>query len=327
MAVSRREQQLGTRCLWLDKMTESFASPVVALGFFDGVHIGHRAILDIVQEEARRLAGTSIALTFDRHPSEIAKPGHAPKLLTTLDERVRLLAEAGMDVVVTANFSAEFAAFPPEKFVGEVLVEKLKVKGVVAGYDYRFGYRGEGNMELMRRLAEKYGFSVTTVGPIEVDGQVVSSTLIRKFLAAGEVEKAARLLTQNYQITGTVIDGEKRARRLGFPTANLRVSPEKMLPADGVYAVRVYRDRGSVAACGTTSQVGVLSISDKPTFGGKMRAVEVHVLDTADDFYGQELRVEFVTRLRPIFQFNTAAELAQQVRDDIKRTRQIFSLI
>lgn len=327
-AVPGREQQLGSIHLSLDEMTSSLAKPVIALGFFDGVHIGHRAILDIVQEKAQALGGTSAVLTFDRHPSQVIAPEHAPKLLTTLSERVALLKRAGMDVVLTANFTAEFAAQPPEQFVQRVLVDKLKVQEVVAGYDYRFGYRGSGNMEVMRRLGERYGFAVTTVGPIEKDGQIVSSTLIRRLLAAGEVEKAALFLMHGYQITGTVIDGEKRARALGFPTANLQVAPEKMIPADGVYAVKVYLgSRTGTPISEVPYKAGVLSISDKPTFAGKERAVEVHVLNTSDNFYGQELVVEFVAKLRPIFRFESAEKLIEQVNRDIQEARQIVGRI
>ena len=310
----------------VDSIEQGLPYPVVALGFFDGVHLGHQVILDLVQERAQSHGGTSMVLTLDQHPLVVISKEEPPQLLTTLPERIDLLLASGVNRVVTVGFNQEFASMSPEEFVEEILVQRLQVKEVVAGHDYRFGHRASGDMALMKQLGKKFGFSVLVVAPVEREGARVSSTKIRRLLQEeGNVEAAAKLLQREYSLQGIVVPGKQRGRKLGFPTANIQVDAHKIVPADGVYAVKVYLPEGYLGGGGAEVQglngrdqwfTGVLSISHNPTFDEKQRTVEVHLLDFSGDIYGRNLRLEFIQYLRPIYRFEAVADLVKQVEQD-----------
>jgi len=285
---------------------------VVTVGNFDGVHLGHRAILSRVLRRARELECQPVVLTFDPHPLKVLNPQTQLQLLTTPAQKINLLKGAGLSVVVVP-FSREFAAIPAREFVQTYFMERLKAREVVVGHDYRFGYRREGNIELLKEMGQNLGFTVQVVWAVEVDSAVVSSSLIRAMLRLGKVREANRLLGRDYGVIGQVVAGKGRgAKLLGVPTANL--APENdLLPASGIYAVRVSRNEEKLP--------GVANIGTCPTFDNQELSLEVHLLDFNGDLYGERLQVEFVTRLREERRFQSIDELAAQIRADVEAAR------
>jgi len=280
----------------------------VTVGSFDGVHLAHRAVL----EETVRRAGTagqqSVLVTFEPHPLEVVRPDRAPELLSTPAERRAALAETGVGHMLVLRFDAAMAALPPERFVREMLVERARMRELVVGYDHGLGRGRSGDVETLRRMGEAEGFTVTVVPPVEGDGVRVSSSRIRQAIAEGDLGLAARLLGRPYRVSGPVVPGERRGRVLGVPTINLAVPHRKLLPPDGVYAVRVeWRD--GVAG-------GMLNQGPKPTFGDGRRTLEAHLFGVARDLYGEWVRIEWVARLRDVTRFGSPADLAEQLERD-----------
>lgn len=286
---------------------------VLALGNFDGVHRGHRHILRLTRQEARSLKARSGVLVLDPHPLSILVPEKDLFLLTSLDEKARLIQETGIDYLVVAPFDREFARLSPREFVERVLVEQLQVQAVVAGYDYAFGSKASGKVSRLVELGERRGFRVEVVEPVKIKGRVVSSSLIRRLIQVGKVEEAREFLGYSPFLRGRVVTGEGRGSSLGFPTANLEVPMDSVVPARGVYfTLACFRDQ----VCYSLTNIGC-----KPTFQGETRTIEVHVLDFQEDLYGQELRVKFLQRVRDETAFAGAGELKQQVEKDIKKAR------
>jgi riboflavin kinase / FMN adenylyltransferase len=296
---------------------EPFSRTVVTVGNFDGVHLGHRAILARVAGRARELTSQPVALTFDPHPVKVLRPRANLPLLTTPEQKFRLLAEAGMAAVVVLPFTQEFSTISARDFVRRYFVERLKAREVVVGHDYSFGHNREGNIELLRDLGQTLGFTVQVVWAVEVNGAVVSSSLIRAMLKLGKVEEAARLLGRSYGVSGRVIAGKGRgAKVLGIPTAN--ILPENdLLPASGIYAV--------VARRGDEVLPGVANIGTCPTFDNQALSLEVHIFDFAGELYGEKLSVEFVARLREERRFPSIEALAAQIRADIETARRVLA--
>jgi riboflavin kinase/FMN adenylyltransferase len=286
------------------------------VGNFDGVHLGHRSILARVCQRARELDCQPVALTFDPHPANVLKPEGNLRLLTTPAQKVKLLEAAGVSVVVMP-FTREFAAIPAREFVRDYFVERLKVREVVIGHDYRFGYKRQGNIELLQQMGQTFGFTVQVVWAVEVEDAVVSSSLIRAMLQLGKVREANRLLGRAYGVTGRVVAGKGRgAKVLGVPTANL-VSENDLLPSCGIYAVWVIKDGHRLP--------GVANIGTCPTFDNQELTLEVHLLDFNGDLYGEMLQVEFVSRLRDEQRFSSIDELAAQIRADMTEARQVLA--
>jgi riboflavin kinase/FMN adenylyltransferase len=293
-----------------------FGRTVVTVGNFDGVHLGHRSILARVCQRARELDCQPVALTFDPHPAKVLKPEGNLRLLTTPAQKVELLEAAGVSVVVQP-FTREFAAIPAREFVRDYFVERLKVREVVIGHDYRFGYKRQGNIELLQQMGQTFGFTVQVVWAVEVEDAVVSSSLIRAMLQLGKVREANRLLGRAYGVTGRVVAGKGRgAKVLGVPTANL-VSENDLLPSCGIYAVWVIKDGHRLP--------GVANIGTCPTFDNQELTLEVHLLDFNGDLYGEMLQVEFVSRLRDEQRFSSIDELAAQIRADMTEARQVLA--
>ena len=301
-------------------MNDSRAS-VVSPGNHDGVHLGHRALLDAARDLAGDLAGDDVgdggpavtALTFDPHPAQVLAPDRAPPLLTTLERRRVLLKAFGADAVETLRFDRALAEESPETFVTTVLVERLGARGVVVGPDFRFGKGRGGDVETLRALGRVHGFEVREVDPVRIDGAVVSSTRVRAALALGDVEGAARLLGRVHDVGGEVIHGDHRGRTIGFPTANLRCEPV-LLPSDGVYAV-VAREASTGALLRGVANLGV-----RPTMDAG-RSVEAHFFDFAGDLYAQSLRLGFVARLRGERKFDGLDALKAQIARDAADAR------
>ena len=287
-----------------------FGAPgaTVTVGTFDGVHLAHRAVLDETVRRATAAGQQSVLVTFEPHPLEVVRPAHAPALLSTPIERCAALAETGIGHVLVLTFDAAMAALPPERFVRQMLMARTQMRELVIGYDHGLGRDRAGDVEVLRAIGEAEGFGVTVVPPVEVDGVRVSSSAIRQAITDGDLGLAARLLGRPYRVSGPVVPGERRGRALGVPTINLEVPPRKLLPPDGVYAVRVeWRD----GAAG-----GMLNQGPKPTFGDGRRTLEAHLLGVARDLYGEWVRIEWVSRLRDVKRFGSPAELVEQLERD-----------
>jgi riboflavin kinase/FMN adenylyltransferase len=290
-----------------------FSRTVLTIGNFDGVHLGHRAILSRVVKRARELDCQPVAVTFDPHPLRVLRPELELPLLTTPAQKCRLLEEAGMAGVVVLPFTREFAELPAREFVRRYFWERLSAREVVVGYDYRFGKDREGNLELLKDLGRTLGFTVQVVWAVEVNGAVVSSSLIRAMLRLGKVVEAAQLLGRPYRVEGRVVPGKGRgAKLLGIATANLEPDND-ILPASGIYAVLTHWQ-------GRTYP-GVANIGTCPTFDNQELTLEVHLLDFSGDLYGERLEVDFVARLREERRFPSLGDLAAQIRADIAQAR------
>ena len=294
--------------------TASFSRTVVTIGNFDGVHLGHRAILNRVCHRARELSGQGVAITFDPHPLKVLRPELNLPMLTTPAQKLELLAAAGLEAVVVLPFTPAFAALPARDFVLQYFCDRLRVREVVVGHDYSFGRGREGNIDLLKEMGREHGFTVQVVWAVEVDGAVVSSSLIRALLRLGKVVEAAHLLGRPFAAVGQVVPGKGRgAKLLQVPTANIRPENE-LLPATGIYAVRVRR--------GPDTLPGVANIGTCPTFDNSELSLEVHLLDFSGDLYGENLEVEFVARLREERRFPSFEALAAQIHADIAAARQ-----
>lgn len=282
----------------------------VCLGNFDGVHLGHRALFS-----AAKALGQAFAFTFSPHPGKVLQPTLAPLLIQTPRRKLELLSDAGVTGVLQQPFTLEYAKTPPQVFEG-ALFETLKAKAVVVGADFTYGAKRSGTVETLRAAARAVGARLEVVTPVTVGGVVVSSSKIREYLLEGRVDAAAALLGRPFDFDGEVVRGAGRGRTIGFPTANVATQNE-LRPGPGVYAVRV---RVSGAWHGGAANIGV-----KPTFGGKELTVEAHLFDFAADLYGQEVRVQFLARLREERRFGSVSELTQQLARDVASARDVVA--
>lgn len=291
---------------------------IVTVGTFDGVHRGHWSVLDEIGARAAARAGRSVLVTFDPHPLQIIRPQAAPKMLTTMDEKKVVLAGSRLDYVVFLAFTPELREYSPRRFVTEILIGGLGMSELVIGYDHGFGRGRSGNVETLRAIGAELDFAVDVVEAVHAGEAAISSSSIRRALADGRLADANRGLGRPYPITGTVVPGDGRGRELGFPTANLRVSgSDKLVPREGIYACYVTVPAGRF--------MGALHIGPRPTFPGVDDAVEVFLLDFDGELYGCEIRLELVERLRPVAAFDSADELAEQMRADVRRTREVLA--
>jgi riboflavin kinase / FMN adenylyltransferase len=306
------------RILGLEELGAPLKRTALTIGKFFAIHRGHQALLQATVAAARREQALSGVLTFDRHPAEILRPGTELPLLASRDERLDLIEAQGLDFAVVAHVTPEFLNQEPEQFVRDILVGQLGVVEVLAGENFRFGQGARGNLDTLRALDQELGFQVTPVPPVMAGGHRISSSRVAECIAAGRVAAAAELLARYYAVPGTVIRGEQLGRRLGFPTANVRTEPRRLLPADGIYVVRMGW-KGSA-----TPQPGVASLGVRPTLGGRPRLLEVHLLDWDGDLYGHEVRIEFLERLRDEEQFPDLEALQAQIGRDVEAARRFF---
>lgn len=298
--------------------------PVVAIGTFDGVHLGHQAILRAAVEMARALGEPCVALTFDPPPRQVLQPDTAPPQLTTLQQRLELLLQQGVNACAVVLFDRQVAGLLPEQFVDGVLVEKLRAGAVVAGYNFGFGRGRQGTVRTLEELGQRRGFRVRVVGPVSVDGRPVSSTLARALVQAGQVQQARAVLGRPFTVRGVVVPGAGRGRSLGYPTANVATEPGQLLPGDGVYIARA-RLLGADPAWSAKPLAALAVISARPTFGaGQERWLEVHALFEAGDWYRQAMEVEFLEFLRGIRTFASPQELLAQIEEDRRRAVRYF---
>ena len=301
----------------LARRTERLPGSVLTLGNFDGAHLGHQAIVRRAVARARESAGLAVALTFEPHPVAVLAPGRAPLMLQTLHDRLASLAGLGIDVTVVQRFTRAFAALDPEAFVRDFLLRHLELAHVVVGYNVNFGRDRAGTSETLRALGARLGFGVEVVGPVAAgDGEQVSSTRLRTLLQAGDMPRARALLGRSYALRGRVVVGDRRGRTLGFPTANLHLRAGLLLPPDGVYAVGVEVDG--------RAHEGVLNIGVRPTFAGRRRTIEVHLLDFSGDLYRRWLVVKLIERLRGEEAFSGPEALRAAIARDVERARRVL---
>jgi riboflavin kinase/FMN adenylyltransferase len=316
----------------LSEIPTDWGRSVVTIGVFDGVHRGHRLMVDRARRLATQLGASVVAVTFDPHPSAVVRPDSQPMMLSTVDHRVLLLGEAGADAVLVLPFTKELSSWTPAEFIDRVLVDRLGTVGVVVGEGFRFGHRAAGDVALLQALGTEHGFTVDAV-PLEL-GAVVehgdrghvawSSTYVRQCVAEGDVAEAARALTRPHRVEGVVVHGEHRGRDLGYPTANLDTVAHAAIPGDGVYAGWLVRNPDSVAE---QALPAAISIGTNPTFDGVERRVEGYVLDRDDlDLYGESVAFDFVTQLRPTVKFDAIEALVEQIEEDVRWTREALAL-
>lgn len=290
-------------------------APVVTVGNFDGLHRGHRKIVEQVLSRARALQGVALLITFEPHPLALLAPERAPGLLATPEQKLELLADAGLDVVLILPFTPALAALTAEEFVGEYLSRGLGAREVYVGENFNFGRGRQGNADLLVGLCDSHGISAAKVPEVCYLGSPISSSRIRRALRSGEVELARELLARPHSISGTVVRGAGRGADLGFPTANLTLR-DQLVPQDGVYVTKVVVE-GS-------SHPSVTNIGSRPTFAEGKFTIETHLLDGSGDLYDRTIEVHFLARLRPELKFESAEALVKQVRRDVERARTYF---
>jgi riboflavin kinase/FMN adenylyltransferase len=295
---------------------ENLKGAFVTIGNFDGVHLGHQFIFRKLVEEARRAGRPAVAISFDPHPKMVLHPERRPfYLITTPEEKIGLLAGLGIDAFILIPFSVEYARMTADAFVRGILWERLRIRRILIGHDYTFGREREGNGAFLTEAGRRLGFEVKVMNAFGVGDTVISSTKIREALLAGEVRFAATLLGRPYNLGGRVVSGNHRGVRLGFPTANI-VPDKELVPAGGVYAVRVLR-KGK-------RHDGVLNIGFNPTFADKKSSVEVHIFDFQQDIYGETLEILFIERIRDEVRFESPEKLIVQIGRDIDRAKEIL---
>ena len=289
--------------------------PVATLGTFDGIHLGHRKILNEITSWAHGKGGQAVVLTFSTHPRTITT-GVASEFITSLNHRLLLMERLGVDIAIVLDFDRKLAEMPAEEFVAKYFCTLIKARGIVVGFDNRFGKDGTGNAALLRKMGAENGFEVREISPVQVDGETVSSTAIRNAICEGRLARAAAMLGRPVSLLGTVVGGEGRGRQLGFPTANLDLHHEARPPA-GLYA--------GYASVGARTYKALVSIGSQPTFHAPDApvVVEVHLHDYSGNLYGRDLEVVFVKKLRDQREFGSAEELIAAMREDIKRLAEI----
>jgi riboflavin kinase / FMN adenylyltransferase len=297
------------------------SATVITVGTFDGVHRGHRDVVERLVARSRLLKIPSVLVTFEPHPLEIVNPAAAPLLLTTHYEKLEVLAETGIDYLAVVPFTSELAAYSAEDFVELILRRCFRLRELLIGYDHGFGRQRAGNVAVLRTLGERDGFRVDVVDPISTpDGHSVSSTSIRRAVAGGDLARAAEALGRFYSVSGRVIEGSGRGRTIGFPTLNLGPPPpRKLLPPEGVYAVRVQTPAGPVG--------GMMNLGPRPTFGDSATSLEAHLFDVSGEFYGAQVRIDFVARLRETRKFASAELLSKQLAHDERDARNALTLL
>jgi riboflavin kinase/FMN adenylyltransferase len=301
----------------LEAVTTPFTDSTVAIGTFDGVHLGHRAILRTAVEDAHQHRRPALVFTFDRHPAELLRPDRAPAMLTTPPQRNALIAAQGVDGLVIARFTRELAEMSPDEFVQRILKDLLGARSIVEGSNFNFGKDRAGDLDYLRRVQQQFDFTLHPLEPVMVYGAPASSTRVRELLAAGDVAEAEAVLGHPFLLAGSVVSGQRLGRQLGYPTANLALAYRQMTPGDGIYAVRATLDDGRTFG-------GACSIGNRPTIEGAGRSIETYLFDFDEDIYGRSLELRFVQRLRPEAKFDSLDALIVQIDRDVQQAKAIL---
>jgi riboflavin kinase/FMN adenylyltransferase len=288
----------------------------LAIGVFDGVHRGHQAVISTSAEHARAANGTPVVVTFDPHPEKVLRPERAPHLLTATAHKIALIRDLGVEHLLIINFDKSFAATEPEVFVQELVKHSKPLREICVGHEWAFGKNRRGNLELLKKLGEQFNFNVVGIPPVRVNGELISSTTIRRAIEAGDLQKAAAMLDREYTILGTVVRGDNLGKKIGFPTANLSAHSEQF-PPNGVYVAEAKLD-GIVYP-------GVVNLGNRPTVSSdKQRVLEIHLLNFERDIYGNELELHFLRYLRPEKKFDSIEALTRQIEADVAQARKLF---
>ncbi len=298
----------------LDKRCE-IKRPVVALGNFDGIHIGHQELIKRTVAIARSIGGTPVLFTFYPHPLKVINSSNEPFIIQTFKEKAKIVRLLGIEVMVCARFTKEFAQMNPEEFVKGILIDKLGVECVCVGHDYTFGHRASGSVKTLKAYGIRYGFRVVVIPPVRIDGIVVSSTKIREFLSSGDIENANRFLGRPYKISGVVKRGAGRGVKLGFPTANIYPRNEIILRS-GVYAAYAYVNRRKYKAA--------VNVGSNPTFRDAQKHVEAHLLSFDGELYGKKIEIEFISFIREEKKFRKVEDLVKQIARDVKAVKRVL---
>jgi len=312
------QPRLSGVLIWrsLAEVPRDWGRSAVAIGVFDGVHAGHRAIISQAEQAATAIGARTVVISFDPHPNVVVHPDRAPLMLTSVDHRAALLASLDVDALLVLPFTRELSELSPEEFVETVLVERLHAAVVVVGANFRFGHKAAGDTDLLRREGARHDFTVQAVELLGGD-EPVSSTLVRTLVADGNVAAAAAALGRQHRVAGPVVRGDGRGRGLGYPTANVDVPPYVAVPADGVYVGWLVRADG-------TRLPAAISVGTNPTFDGVERRVEAYALDVDIDLYDEVVAIEFVDRLRGMVRFDSVDGLVAQMATDIDQARALL---
>lgn len=299
----------------IEQLKRPLNNPVVTLGNFDGVHLGHQTIFRKVKEEAQRIKGEAVVITFEPHPLQVLSPQTCPPLLTPFRKKMILIEKSGIETVLCIEFTPSFSQISPFDFVKNILIEKVKARKVVVGYNYHFGRKQRGDVEILKQVCKRFQVDVEVMEPLRIGSTTVSSSKIRELIKEGEVEEASKLLGRNYPVIGKVVQGARRGQTLGFPTANLETS-EDLHPKKGVYAVEVVWNQQLLN--------GLANVGMNPTFlpaQGKEEeplSIEVYILNFHQNLYGEEILINFKKRIRDEIRFNSPAELIEQIKKDVE---------
>jgi len=300
--------------------TGQFKNPVVTIGNFDGVHSGHRKIISTLLQKSREHNGEPFVITFRNHPRTVIHPGSICRVITTVEEKQKALFDMGVDNIVMLDFTKELSNLTADEFYNGLLVQRLKTREIVIGYDHAFGKNREGNIDYLLKLSEKTGVLITQIGEESFGSEIISSTLLRSEIDSGNMKKVEMLLGRKYTVTGKVVTGAGRGGgKLGFPTANiLPDNPDKVIPAEGVYAVKVFLSSGE-------KRDGMLNIGKNPTFDGAEKTIEVNIFNFSRDIYGEAVTLEFHDRIRDEVKFSSPQDLIEQLKNDETVIRKILN--
>lgn len=284
-------------------------SNYVALGNFDGLHLGHLSLIRKTVESAKINNCNSMVFTYKNHPKTLVSPDKVPKLIMDMEEKIRCLEKENIDIVVLKEFTKEFMAIEPEEFINRLCV-KYKVKGIIVGFNFRFGNKNKGDIKLLEALKEKYGYELLVLSPFKYKEDLISSTKIRENILNGNLEEANNMLSRPYSIKGEIIHGKKLGRTIGFPTANLKINHENVIPKIGVYYTNIEINKKIYK--------GITSVGYNPTVNGKQLTIETFILDFSKEIYGEEIRIYFVKRIRDEIKFDTLDQLIEELKSDKK---------
>ena len=300
----------------LENVTPSFPKATVAIGTFDGVHIGHQAIMRTAVSDAQQHNRSALVFTFDRHPVEVLAPHRAPDYLTTSNQRNRWISDIGIDSLVVAKFDFALSQLSPDDFVQKILKEKLGAEAIVVGNNFSFGKGRAGDISYLQEAQNRFDFVLHALEPVLVDNIPASSTRVRECLREGKIAEAESILGHPYLLSGKIVQGQQLGRTLGFPTANLSLEISQVVPKDGIYAVQTFLDDGRKIG-------GACSIGNRPTVEGAGRCVETFLFDFDEDIYGHTMEIQFLQYLRPELKFDSLDALIQQMHKDVALAREV----